>query len=85
MITVYTTRNCSYCRRIKAFLEAHQLDFTEVDLGDDLDGRIELTRRTGLMTFPQIFRDGEFLGDCMETQELLLGELAEEAEDVWVI
>jgi len=82
VLTVYTTSNCYYCRRIKGFLESHQIDFTEIDLSDDLEGRVELMQRTGRMTFPQILHDGEFFGDCEETEALLLSDLAKGSEDV---
>lgn len=72
MITVYVTQHCFWCQRIKAFLNAHGLHFKEIDLSDDEEGRAELMKRTGLLTFPQVFRDDDFLGGCQEAEKILL-------------
>lgn len=61
-VIVYTADPCQRCGRAKALLEAHGVDYQEVNLAKDPDGRAELVRRTGLMTFPQIVIDGEALG-----------------------
>ncbi len=66
-ITVYTTEPCSFCARVKGILKAHGLDFSEVNLNKDPEGRMELVRRTGMMSFPQVLVDGELLGGYAET------------------
>ncbi len=53
-ITVYTTEPCARCLEAKALLTRRGAAFSEVNLAKDPDGRAELVRRTGLMTFPQI-------------------------------
>lgn len=53
-ITVYTTNACPYCSRAKALLQSRGLEFEEINLGRDPETRVELSRRTGMMTFPQI-------------------------------
>ena len=53
-VTVYTTQPCARCGNAKALLAQRGIDFDEVNLSKDPDGRAELARRTGLMTFPQI-------------------------------
>ncbi|EHN11685.1 glutaredoxin [Patulibacter medicamentivorans] len=53
-ITVYTTNACPYCVRAKALLEARGIAYEEVNLGRDPETRLELSQRTGMMTFPQI-------------------------------
>ncbi|HEV3071569.1 MAG TPA: glutaredoxin [Solirubrobacteraceae bacterium] len=65
-ITVYTTEPCSFCVRVKGMLEARGLDFSEVNLSKDPEGRMELVRRTGMMSFPQVLVDGELLGGYAE-------------------
>jgi glutaredoxin 3 len=43
------------------------LQYTEVNLTKDPDGRTELVQRTGMMSFPQVVVDGELLGGYVET------------------
>jgi glutaredoxin 3 len=66
-ITVYTTEPCSFCSRVKALLAARGLEFSEVDLSKDPDGRVELVTRTGMMTFPQVLVGDRLVGGFNET------------------
>ena len=61
-ITVYTTEPCGYCRQAKALLTKRGLDYDEINLARDADGRVELARRTGMMTFPQVMIGEELVG-----------------------
>jgi glutaredoxin 3 len=65
-ITVYTTEPCGYCRQAKALLAKRGLDYEEINLTKDSDGRAELAARTGMMTFPQVLIDGELVGGFTE-------------------
>ena len=67
-ITVYSTDPCSFCRRVKGLLESRGLDFSEVNLSKDPGGRVELARRTGMMSFPQVLIDDQLLGGFAELQ-----------------
>jgi glutaredoxin 3 len=66
-ITVYTTDLCGYCNRVKSLLEARGLDYAEVNLSRDPQGRVELVGRTGMMTFPQVLVAGKLVGGFAET------------------
>ena len=61
-ITVYTTEPCGYCRHAKALLDKRGLDYEEINLARDADGRSELARRTGMMTFPQVMIGEQLVG-----------------------
>ncbi len=61
-VTVYTTEPCGYCRQAKALLTKRGLDYDEINLARDADGRVELARRTGMMTFPQVVIGEELVG-----------------------
>ncbi len=61
-ITLYTTDRCSRCVSAKALLNRRGIDYREINLAKDPDGRAELARRTGMITFPQIVIDDETLG-----------------------
>jgi glutaredoxin 3 len=65
-ITVYSTEPCSFCSRAKGLLAAHGLEFTEVNLSKDPQGRAELARKTGMMSFPQVLVDDRLLGGYAE-------------------
>jgi glutaredoxin 3 len=65
-VTIYTTERCSLCVSAKALLSKRGIGYEEVNLARDPDGREELSRRTGMITFPQILIDGEPIGGFTE-------------------
>jgi glutaredoxin 3 len=67
-ITVYSTDPCSFCARVKGMLQTRGVQFSEVNLSKDPQGRVELASRTGMMTFPQVLIDGKLLGGFAEVQ-----------------
>jgi len=77
-VTVYSTEPCSFCRRVKGLLEARGVEFSEINLAKDPEGRVELARRTGMMSFPQVLVDDELVGGYAELQDAAdSGRLAE--------
>jgi glutaredoxin 3 len=68
-VTIYTTEPCSFCARVKGILTARGVEFAEVNLSKDPEGRLALAQRTGMMTFPQVTVDGELLGGFREVHE----------------
>jgi glutaredoxin 3 len=65
-MTVYTTEPCGYCRTAKALLAKRGISYEEINLARDPEGRAELVRLTGMMTFPQVVIDGAPLGGYQE-------------------
>ncbi len=65
-VTVYTTDSCSLCVSAKTLLERRGIDYAEVNLARDADGRAELQRRTGMFSFPQILIGQELIGGFSE-------------------
>ena len=65
-VLVYTTENCPFCIRAKALLDTRGVQYREVNLERDPDGRAELVKQTGMMTFPQVIIDGQPLGGFQE-------------------
>jgi glutaredoxin 3 len=65
-ITVYTTDSCPYCISAKSLLAKRQIEYQEINLARDPDGRVKLSELTGMYTFPQIVIDGETLGGFQE-------------------
>jgi glutaredoxin 3 len=80
-ITVYTTEPCGYCRVAKALLHKRNVAYAEINLAKDPEGRAELVRLTGMMTFPQVVIDGEPIGGYQElVQADRAGRLADFAQ-----
>ena len=65
-IIVYSTEPCARCVNAKALLERRGIPYREINLAKDPDGRAELVRRTGMMTFPQIMIGDQPLGGLDE-------------------
>ena len=67
-ITIYTTEPCSFCARVKGLLNARGVEFAEINLSRDPAGRVELARRTGMMSFPQVLVGDTLLGGFAELE-----------------
>jgi glutaredoxin 3 len=77
-VIVYTTDPCSFCLRVKALLKSRNVEFDEVNLAKDPTGRVELARRTGMMSFPQVLVGERVLGGYSDVQRAVdSGELDE--------
>jgi glutaredoxin len=57
-VTLYTTGACKWCRVAKAYLADNEIDFVEVDIIRDTDGRREMVMMTGQYGVP-VLRVGE--------------------------
>ncbi len=68
-VTVYTTDPCSFCVRVKALLKSRDVEFDEVNLAKDPAGRVELAKRTGMMSFPQVLVGERVVGGYSEVQK----------------
>jgi glutaredoxin 3 len=68
-ITLYTTEPCGFCRQAKALLQARGVDYAEVNLAKDPEGRAALVALTGQMTFPQILIGERSIGGFRELLE----------------
>jgi glutaredoxin 3 len=68
-ITVYTTEPCSFCARVKQLLAQRGLEYEEINLAKDPEGRAELVERTGMLSFPQVVIGDEVIGGFRETLE----------------
>jgi glutaredoxin 3 len=67
-VVVYTTDPCPFCARVKGLLKSRGVEFSEVNLAKDPDGRAQLARETGMMSFPQVIVDGQLLGGYTDVQ-----------------
>ena len=68
-VVVYTTNACGFCTRVKMLLNARKIEYREINVAGDPDAFVELAKRTGMMTLPQVFVDGVLIGGYNETAE----------------
>lgn len=54
-VTIYTTPTCGYCKMAKEYFAANNVNFTEYNVGTDLEKRKEMIERSGQMGVPVIF------------------------------
>ena len=60
---MYTKENCIWCDRAKGLLNAHSIDFDEVDLSNDIE-RLNFYKKIGdnVKTVPQVYIDNNRIG-----------------------
>jgi glutaredoxin 3 len=70
-IEIYTTRTCPYCHSAKALLNRKGINFSEIDVTGDPEGRGKMIERAhGRMTVPQIFIGTNHVGGCEDLYDL---------------
>jgi glutaredoxin 3 len=68
-VVLYTTEPCGFCRQAKALLQARGVEYREINLAKDPEGRSDLVALTGQMTFPQIVVGVRSIGGFRELVE----------------
>ena len=66
-LKVYSAQWCSYCTKLKTFLEKHFISYEVVDV----DLHPEEFEKLGMRTIPQVFAGEQHLGGYTETVEVL--------------
>jgi glutaredoxin 3 len=84
-IEIYSSMLCGYSYRAKKLLESKGVDYDDIDVMLRPGRRAEMVQRSGGRTsVPQIFVDGQHLGNCDELYALeaagKLGPILEPAE-----
>ena len=70
-VDIYTTPYCPFCVRAKKLLSNKKVEFNEIDLSENPDKFEEmLSKSNGARTVPQIFVNGEHIGDCDHIHDL---------------
>jgi glutaredoxin 3 len=69
-VTLYTSGWCPYCRRARDLLAQKKVDFSEINVEDDLKFREEMIARSNRRTVPQIFIGDKHVGGCEDLFEL---------------
>ncbi|MGB4236161.1 MAG: FAD-dependent oxidoreductase [Methanoregulaceae archaeon] len=86
-VTVYSTKNCPYCRMVKAFLERQGVDYTSIDVGADKEQAKKMVEISGQYGVPVVTVDGEVIVgfDAQRLNELFGEEKVPELYDVLII
>lgn len=63
-IEIYTSPFCGFCYRAKSLLDQKGVEYEEIDVMMSPGKRQEMTERAGATSVPQVFVDGEHIGDC---------------------
>jgi glutaredoxin 3 len=78
-VVLYTTEPCGFCRQAKTLLQTRGVDYREINLAKDPEGRAALVSLTGQMTFPQLVIGQRAIGGF---RELLEADRAGTLEDL---
>lgn len=60
-ITIYSTNTCHYCTLAKEFFKAHDIAYTEYNVGTDIEKRQEMVELTHQLGVPVIRIDDNVL------------------------
>lgn len=80
--TIYSKSNCSFCIKVKDFLDREKCKYIVVDCDEYLKNNreeflneIKTYTKVEWNTFPYVFLDGNFIGGYQETiQKMVLDE-----------
>ena len=61
MIKVYSIPDCPWCQKVKKYLELRQVNFQEVNIESDLEGRKELLALTKQLSVPVTSINGRLI------------------------
>lgn len=61
MIKVYSTESCPWCVKAKQYLKSKNIEYIEVNVGEDMEGREEMIKLSGQMGVAVINIDGKII------------------------
>lgn len=61
MIKVYTTDSCPWCDKVKAYLKSQNLEYTELNVQDDMEARDEMLKKSKQMGVPVLDINGTII------------------------
>ncbi|HJX55533.1 MAG TPA: Uxx-star family glutaredoxin-like (seleno)protein [Methanoregula sp.] len=85
-VTVYSTKNCPYCRMAKAFLDKHGIPYEQIDVGEDSDAAKKMIDLSGQRGVPVIIVNNEVIVgfDSQRLNDLFGETLSGEVYDVLI-
>jgi alkyl hydroperoxide reductase subunit F len=74
-VTVYSTKNCPYCRMTKAFLDKHGIPYLDIDVGSDREAAKKMVEISGQFGVPvTVWGDEVIVGFDSEKLNELAGK-----------
>lgn len=61
MVKVYSTSDCPWCKKAKAYLESKGIEYIDINVGKDIEGRKELLQISKQQSIPTISIDGNIV------------------------
>ena len=78
-VKVYSTETCTMCDSVENLLNARDIAYEKIIVHEDSKEHQELSERSGMQTFPQVFIGSLLVGGFQETmaadQSGMLGDL----------
>jgi alkyl hydroperoxide reductase subunit F len=86
-VTVYSTKNCPYCRKAKAFLDKHGVPYDSIDVGENTDAAKKMIALSGQRGVPVIIVDDEVIigFDSQKLNDLFGEAISGEVYDVLIV
>ncbi len=60
-VTVYSTPSCPYCHKLKAYLDKHQIKYTDINVASNQQAAMEMVRKSGQRGVPQTDINGQMI------------------------
>lgn len=60
-VLIYSTNNCVFCKKAKDFFKENNIEYTEVDVGKDMNAAKEMIAKSGQMGVPVIEINGKII------------------------
>ncbi len=60
-VKVYSTKTCPYCVQVKEYFDDKGVEYEEIDVGENEEGRKRMVEKTEQMGVPVIEVDEEFV------------------------
>jgi glutaredoxin 3 len=60
-VKVYSTQTCGFCVRVKQYLSDNNVEFENIDVGDQPEKASEMVEKSGQMGVPVIDIEGEII------------------------
>ena len=80
-VKVYSTKQCQYCRLLKAFLDKKGIKYQNIDVGEDIEAAKEMVELSGQYAVPVTVIDGEVIvGYDVRRLNELFGDTGEKGE-----
>jgi glutaredoxin 3 len=57
-VKVYSTPTCPWCKKVKAWLTEHKVEFTDLNVAEDDKAKEEMIDKSGQMGVPVIMIEG---------------------------